>query len=120
MSPTDHSASRCADAFPKPTKIKLYQARSRYKPQGGFIAYLFSIASNLTRNHARWEQRHPTHSIDAASDYGAGEIPELVDPSGSPEEIARAKEKTPAVHAGFLRLPTDLRETMTLFIFKGF
>jgi RNA polymerase sigma-70 factor (ECF subfamily) len=100
------------------TFIKLYHARSRYKPTGGFSTYLFSIASNLARNHARWKRRHPTLSIDAVSQDGCGEIPELVDPGRTPEEIARAKEKARAVHDAFLRLPTDLCEAMTLFIYE--
>src|SRR5688572_13207869 len=48
------------------TFVKLYQARGRYRPSGNFSTYLFAIASNLARNHARWKSRHPTVSIDAA------------------------------------------------------
>lgn len=100
------------------TFIKLYQARSRYKPTGTFSTYLFSIASNLARNHARWKVRHPMLSMDAVSEDEGREIPEPVDPRRTPEEIASAKEKTCAVHEAFLRLPADLREAMTLFIYE--
>ncbi len=100
------------------TFIKLYQARDRYKPRAGFSTYLFSIAANLARNHARWKGRHPTLSMDAASEDGGWKIPELVDPGRTPEEVARANEKTRAVHDAFLTLPTDLREAMSLFIYE--
>jgi RNA polymerase sigma-70 factor (ECF subfamily) len=52
------------------TFVNLYHARSRYKPSGSFSTYLFSIASNLVRNHIRWTQRHPTVSLD-----GIGRVP---------------------------------------------
>lgn len=100
------------------TFIKLYHARSRYKPTGGFSTYLFSIASNLARNHARWKGRHPTLSMDAVSEEGGWKIPGLVDSGRTPEETALANEMTCAVHDAFLSLPSHLREAMTLFIYE--
>jgi RNA polymerase sigma-70 factor, ECF subfamily len=101
------------------TFVKLYQARSRYHPKGNFSTYLFAIASNLARNHARWKSRHPTVSIDAADEDGKLALPEIPDTRQTPDESARAAEKIRAVHAAFLRLPPDLREAMTLFVYEG-
>ena len=101
------------------TFVKLYQARARYRPSGNFSTYLFSIASNLARNHARWKSRHPTVSIDVSPDEGGGTVPELADPGKSPDEAALAAEKFHAVHSAFLRLPADLREAMSLFVYEG-
>jgi RNA polymerase sigma-70 factor, ECF subfamily len=50
------------------TFVKLYQARYRYRAAGKFSTYLFAIAANLERNHARWKMRHPTVSIDQPED----------------------------------------------------
>ncbi|MBC8126064.1 MAG: RNA polymerase sigma factor [Gloeobacteraceae cyanobacterium ES-bin-144] len=101
------------------TFIKLYQARSRYQPSSGFSTYLFSIASNLAKNHARWKARHPTVSMDATQDDGSAAIPERVDPCQTPEEAAQSAEKIRTIHQAFLRLPADLREAMSLFVYEG-
>lgn len=100
------------------TFVHLYQARSRYRPSGNFSTYLFSIATNLARNHARWKSRHPTVSLDAAQDNGDWQIPDLVASTRTPNEAAVAAETSRAVHQAFLELPADLREAMTLFIYE--
>lgn len=101
------------------TFIKLYHARGRYKPVGHFSTYLFSISANLARNHARWKIRHPAISFDATRDDGGVEIPELVDAARTPDAAAHAAENALAVHEAILKLPTDLREAMTLFVYEG-
>jgi len=101
------------------TFVKLYQARARYRPSGSFSTYLFAIASNLARNHARWKGRHPTLSSDAEPEEGVAVLCEAADPNLTPEEAAQAAERVRAVHEAFLHLPADLREAMTLFVYEG-
>jgi RNA polymerase sigma-70 factor, ECF subfamily len=96
--------------------VKLYQSCRRYRATGSFSAYLFTIASNLARNHARWKRRHPALALDATADSGASAIPEPADPRQTPEEIAQTTERARAIHDAFLSLPEDLREAMSLFI----
>lgn len=110
----DTAADLAQEAF-----VKLYQARDRYRPSGNFSSYLFGIAANLARNHARWITRHPTLSLDATPDDGGATVPEAVDPGRTPEQAAQASEKVRAIHQAFLRLPADLREAMTLFVYEG-
>lgn len=101
------------------TFVKLYHARDRYRPSGSFSTYLFSIAANLARNHARWKARHPTLSLDVAEDQGGVTVPELADSNQTPEQAAVTAERIRAVNEAFLLLPDDLREAMTLFIYEG-
>lgn len=101
------------------TFVRLYQARERYQPTGNFSTYLFAIASNLARNHARWRSRHPTVSMDATQEDGTSVLPELADTKQTPEEAARSAEKFRAVHEAFLCLSPDLREAMSLFVYEG-
>jgi len=98
------------------TFVKLYQARHRYRPQGRFSTWLFAIAANLARNHARWKSRHPTVSMDAAGPDGSEPFPEPSDPGQSPAEAALAREKSAAVNDALLALPLDLREALNLFV----
>ncbi len=99
--------------------VKLYQARSRYKATGTFSTYLFTIAANLARNHARWRSRHPTVSLDAANDDGTTGKWETEDSSKTPDEAAESAEKFRMINSAFLALPHDLREAMTLFVYEG-
>ena len=99
------------------TFVKLYQARLRYRPEGKFSTYLFAIAANLGRNQARWKMRHPTVSLDEAWD-GLPALRELMDRGQSPDEAACTVERLNAIHQAFQGLPSDLRETMSLFIYE--
>lgn len=101
------------------TFVKLYGARKRYKSDGTFSTYLFTIAANLARNHARWRSRHPTVSLDATNEDGSKSVFETADPHQTPEEAAETSEKFRTVHAALLALPHDLREAMTLFVYEG-
>ena len=101
------------------TFVKLYQSRNRYRADGNFSTYLFAIASNLAKNHARWRKRHPTVSLDASSGEGAGPTLHLVDPQAGPGETAQKTEAMTAVCKAFQALPPDLREAMSLFIHEG-
>lgn len=101
------------------TFVNLYNSRRRYRAGGNFSTYLFSIAANLARNHARWKSRHPTVSLDATPEYGVPALQKMVDAKRTPEETAQVAEKFRVVHEAFIRLPPDLREAMTLFVYEG-
>lgn len=96
------------------TFVKLYQSRARYRPTAPFPTYLFRIAANLARNHARWKQRHPTVSIDNEEDH----VPESVDAQPGPDEQMERSEQMQRVEAALAALPTDLREAMLLFTYQ--
>jgi RNA polymerase sigma-70 factor (ECF subfamily) len=98
------------------TFVKLYQARERYRPRGQFSTYLFAIAANLARNHARWAARHPTVSLDATGPDGASAMADPADPQQSPAAAALARETATAVNRAIFALPAELRESLTLFI----
>lgn len=96
------------------TFVKLYQSRARYRPSAAFPTYLFRIAANLARNHARWRQRHPTVSIDNEDDH----VAERVDAQPGPDEQLERSEQMQRVEAALAALPADLREAMLLFTYQ--
>ena len=98
------------------TFVKLYQTRGNYRAQGNFSTYLFAFAVNLARNHARWQKRHPTVSLDSTEPDAAAYDP--ADPQPTPAEAALAREQSAAVHRAILALPLDLREALSLFIYE--
>lgn len=96
------------------TFVKLYQSRARYRPTAAFPTYLFSIAANLARNHARWKQRHPTVSIDDVE----GHVPESAEARPGPDEQLEHNEQMQRVEKALAALPADLREAMLLFTYE--
>ena len=107
------SSATAAD-LTQETFVKLYQSRSRYRPAAPFPTYLFRIASNLARNHARWRQRHPTVSMDNEDEH----VPESMETQASPDEQLQRSEQLQRVEAALAALPSDLREAMLLFTYE--
>src|SRR4030095_16121993 len=61
------------------TFARVYESRIRYQPTAKFSTWLFKIAANLCRNHARWQERHPTvalhHSRDGDEPDAHNDVP---------------------------------------------
>jgi RNA polymerase sigma-70 factor, ECF subfamily len=96
------------------TFVRLYQSRARYQPTAAFPTYLFHIAANLGRNHARWRTRHPTVSVD---DYTAT-MQQLPGHDASPDESAQHHETALRIEKAIASLPGDLREALHLFTYQ--
>ncbi|MDZ4288750.1 MAG: RNA polymerase sigma factor [Prosthecobacter sp.] len=92
--------------------VRLYGSRHSYKPIAAFSTYLFHIAANLARSHARWKGRHPT--VPMTDEEGAL-IHEPHDPGLSPDDAAAMREKTAIVSKAIATLPAELREALLLF-----
>ena len=101
------------------TFVRLYKARKRYRPKGEFSTYLFTIAANLARNHARWKSRHPTVSLDATNEDGRQLVQEASDPGQQPDEHADSAERYRRVREALVALPPDLRQAIILFVYEG-
>ncbi|MCE9518400.1 MAG: sigma-70 family RNA polymerase sigma factor [Verrucomicrobia bacterium] len=94
------------------TFVRVHQNRSRYQPQSKFSTWLFTIATNLARNHARWRSRHPEVAL---SDQEANAPP---DHSPTPDANAISNERAEAVRAAIDQLPDDLKEALVLSIYE--
>lgn len=92
--------------------VRLYTSRHGYRPVAAFSTYLFHIAANLARSHARWKGRHPTVPL---MDEEGTMIHEPVDPQPTPDAAAELKEKTALVNQAIAALPAELREALLLF-----
>jgi RNA polymerase sigma-70 factor (ECF subfamily) len=94
------------------TFVRLYRSRSRYQPTAAFPSYLFTIAANLARDHARWRSRHPSVPLEEST------AALLADSAASPDASAAQREEVAAVEAAIAKLPTDLREAILLFVYE--
>lgn len=96
------------------TFVRLYQSRARYQATASFPTYLFRIAANLGRNHARWRNRHPTVSIEDCT----ATLQQMAGHDASPDEAAQQQETALRIEKAIATLPADLREALHLFTYQ--
>lgn len=91
------------------TFVRLYQHRARYRAGARFSTWMFQIALNLARDHARRARRRPTESLEAAPEQFT---------TATPRADATDAEAAAAVRAAVAALPPDLREAVLLAEFQ--
>ena len=95
--------------------VRVHRNRFAYRPSQKFSTWLFAIATNLARNHARWRSRHP----EALTEPEALREMATASSNDSPYEQAAAKESLAAVQKAVGELPQDMREVLILSTWHG-
>lgn len=102
------------------TFARLYQQRTRFRPDTRLSAWLFTTLTNLCHNHHRWKRRHPTVNLERGP-AGNGDEPaqgpsqdNLVSDQMAPDQALERDEALAAVRAAIARLPHDLKITLLL------
>lgn len=102
------------------TFARLYQQRSRFRPDTRLSAWLFTTLTNLCHNHHRWKRRHPTVNLELGP-IGIGGEPaqgpsqdNLVSDQMAPDQALERDEALAAVRTAIGRLPHDLKVTLLL------
>jgi RNA polymerase sigma factor (sigma-70 family) len=95
------------------TFVRVYEHRHTQRG-GSFSAWLFSIAANLSKNHARWKARHPTVSLNLDGEN----VRDFPSPAASPCEEAAREEIAAAVREAVQELPHDLKTVTLLFEYQ--
>jgi RNA polymerase sigma-70 factor (ECF subfamily) len=91
------------------TFVRVYQGRYRYAAGRPFGTWLFAIAANLARNHARWRTRHPETNLPHEEDH--------IDPAADPSIVAANRDQVRAVQKCIGELPHDQREALVLSVY---
>jgi len=102
------------------TFVRLYQNRRSYRPTGHFSTFLFTIATRLARNRARWRSRHPevpidTHTEVRSFDATSSPIDQLQTAGDDPADGLQRKERVEEIRQCVQSLPADLRECLVLY-----
>jgi RNA polymerase sigma-70 factor (ECF subfamily) len=101
------------------TFVHVYVNRIRYQPTAKFSTWLFRIAANLCRNHARWQERHPTVALHRSRDGDALDAENTFPASGdTPADNAERNDLASAVREHIQQLPHDLRTVVILFEYQ--
>ncbi len=102
------------------TFVRVYESRHRYEGRAKFCTWLYTIATNLSRNHHRWRARHPNVSLETPLAPGAetplGEVLAAVTPS--PAELASTDDTARLVREAIEQLPEEQRTTLVLFEYQ--
>ncbi len=98
------------------TFVRVHRHRARYRVGARFSTWMFQIALNLARDHARKHARRRTDSLEAAA---PGVIAGLADDGASPAHAARHAEEVAAVRVALAALPDELREVVVLAEYEG-
>ena len=97
--------------------VRLYFNVAKFKPEAKFSTWLYQIALNLCRDHAksrRTRQSAMTESLSAREDAAEHPACELAVEKGTPSDEAVAREKMAALETGMEALPHDLRTAQVL------
>ena len=91
------------------TFVRVYLHHDRFDPDRRFSTWLFQIALNLTRDHARRATRRPTTTLDHAPEPST---------DATPLDDTDAAEVASAVRDAIGQLPENLREVVLLFEYE--
>ena len=100
------------------TFVRVYASRHRYSPSARFARWIFTIATNLARNHVRWKERHPEATLEADEDE-ASPLEHLADDAPGAAQQLETRERATAVRKAIAELPPDLRTAVLLFEYEG-
>ena len=94
--------------------VRLYQGRHRYRPSGSLSSFIFTIASNLSKNHFRWRKRHPEAELSEKTVAAL----EANSTDANPSTRLEKTEDGARVRKAVQQLPEKLRTPVILFHFN--
>ena len=97
------------------TFVRLYFGIRRFKPHAKFVTWLYSIAMNLCRDHARSKQRRQSYVTESLD---AGDLHHEVADRGAAVDV-ESHERLEALERAIKKLPNDLRTALLLFAVEG-
>jgi RNA polymerase sigma-70 factor (ECF subfamily) len=109
-----------AEELAQETFVRVFRYADRFDPAHSFASWLYTIATNLVRDHARDHTRHPKVSLEAERTADGASLREVLPGRGpSPADEADHRERARAVHQAVDALPDDLRIAFVLAEYEG-
>ena len=97
--------------------VRLFFHVGKFKPEAKFSTWLYQIALNLCRDHAKSRRTRQTARTDSLSGHGENNehtAREAAVEKHTPSDDALAHEKLAALDDGIAALPHDLRTALVL------
>jgi len=95
--------------------VRVYQYRAKFDPRQRFSTWLYTIATNLSRDRLKWRSRHPQVSLNQTVGEGNSALADVLpDSKPLPDEVLASNERADAVRDAIAALPEDLRAAIIL------
>lgn len=103
--------------------VRLYQHRTRLRPDTNVSAWLFTALTNLCHNHHRWKRRHPTVPLEPTPRADDNDrpisFPDIASDQPLPGAGLAQDELLDAVKAAIAQLPHDLKVAVLLHHYQN-
>ena len=97
------------------TFVRVYLNRTKFNPKHRFSTWLYTIATNLARDRARWLSRHPNVSMDAPHGQSEATLGDtLVEAKPEPDQRLQQEERVSEIKSVLATLPEELRTPLIL------
>lgn len=103
------------------TFVRAYLGIGKFVPDAKFTTWLYRIALNLCRDHARSKQHRMARVTDPLPEHrteNEGIQNELASPQIAPAEEAIERERMAAVELAIVELPPELKPTFVLAVME--
>lgn len=101
------------------TFVRVYKSRTKYQETAKFSTWLFTIATNLARNHNRWKKRHPSESLEALSPCESNALARTNANETTARDLLTLEEQAVQVRTAINELHEDMREAILLSEYQG-
>lgn len=109
-----------AEDLAQETFLRVYKSASRYEPRASFKSWLYTIATNLSRNEIRNRARRKTYyledMVDENEDVYHSEF--MVDTRFQPDILYEKKERQQLIRKTLKQLPENQRLALTLVTYQ--
>ncbi len=118
----NHTINDChrAEDLAQETFLRVYKSASRYEPRASFKSWLYTIATNLSRNEIRNRARRKTYyledMVDENEDVYHSEF--MVDTRFQPDILYEKKERQQIIRKTLKQLPENQRLALTLVTYQ--
>lgn len=104
-----------AEEIAQETFVRAYMNADKYKPIAKFSTWLYTIGTNLVRNHIRKMKRRPgTWSLWHEGDGQDGQWMEIEDSSQDSEQLADQSALQQLIHQAIQKIPAKYRSAFVL------
>ena len=109
-----------AEDLAQETFLRVFKNASRYEPKASFKSWLYTIATNLSRNEIRNRARRNTYfledMVDETEDVYHSEL--MTDARYQPDILLEKKERQQLIRKTLKQLPENQRLALTLVTYQ--
>lgn len=109
-----------AEDLAQETFLRVFKSASRYEPKASFKSWLYTIATNLSRNEIRNRARRNTYFLEDMVDEGEDVYHSefMADTRYQPDILYEKKERQQLIKKALKQLPENQRLALTLVTYQ--